>query len=160
MKAPIVIEQFRIGNIVIYDGAPHYVSHLSLDIDDEYQDLIGVTPLGKSSGEKAGWNRESVIYDHLQPIPITEEWLIKFGFTDNPIAWHKDISTFPLKEFMVISVSLNQGVMIRCGDLNRWREADDVISIINTDIKGPLYVHQLQNLYFALTGEELTPRNT
>ncbi len=67
----------------------------------------------------------------FKPIPLTEEWLVKFGFkklrdelyTQNNIeVWHKDSGFY--------HTEMNVG--------------------LNLD-----YVHQLQNLYFALTGEEL-----
>ena len=112
-------------------------------------------------GDAIQLTKEHLIYllqkDGLpEPITLTEEWLLKFGFTKNPIAWHKDISYFPKAEFKTLCVTIGQGVLIRCGDLNKWREDDEIISLLNTDIQGPLMVHQLQNLYFALTGEELT----
>jgi hypothetical protein len=70
----------------------------------------------------------------LFPIPLTEEWLLKFGF-EKFIT--KDIyPTFALNDF-----NWNDGILYIVG-----------YSFIN-HIK---YVHQLQNLYFALTNEELT----
>jgi len=72
-----------------------------------------------------------------KPIPLTEEWLIKFGFEDNQ---------------KVKGVKYIDGVIaidcIRYG--KGWCLANDEY---HPNIK---YVHQLQNLYFALTGEELT----
>jgi hypothetical protein len=69
-----------------------------------------------------------------KPIPITEEWLYKFGVD-------KDNNTLDKGK---ISYSLSWKMFY-------W--GDDVI-----DHKIE-YVHQLQNLYFALTGEELTIKN-
>jgi hypothetical protein len=73
------------------------------------------------------------------PIPLTEEWLLKFGFkydTDNDKlckSLHIDILSFRASE----------GHM--CLESQGYR----------TLYKHIKYVHQLQNLYFALTGEEL-----
>lgn len=74
-------------------------------------------------------------YEDLNPIPLTEEWLINLGyeadceFSENPMHFRKD------------------GYLI-------WKPAsifyDDLYRI---ELK---YVHQLQNLYFALKGKELT----
>jgi hypothetical protein len=75
-----------------------------------------------------------------EPIRITEEWLLKFGFkydTDNDKlckSLHIDILSFRASE----------GHM--CLESQGYR----------TLYKHIKYVHQLQNLYFALTGEEIT----
>jgi hypothetical protein len=64
----------------------------------------------------------------FKPIPLTEEWLLKFGF-ENPLS-----SIFLNKSGWIISYEQHSF---------RWQTT-------------PLeYVHQLQNLYFALTNEEL-----
>ena len=69
----------------------------------------------------------------IKPIPLTEEWLLKFGFeTKDKVFW--DVGNF------------------RVGQ-DRWGGYDYVSRRVDIDLK---YVHQLQNLYFALTGEELT----
>jgi hypothetical protein len=78
----------------------------------------------------------------FKPIPLTEEWLKKFG-----IEYEKDI------DYFFISFELADG---------------DIELISNTDELGTYwfshqistlkirYCHQLQNLYFCLCGEELT----
>ncbi len=72
------------------------------------------------------------------PIPFTEEWLEKFGFIKPEDAPGVMIKQRPDKESFVISHKL----MSNKNGL--WHES--------TEIK---YVHSLQNLYFAWTGEEL-----
>lgn len=75
----------------------------------------------------------------FEQIPLTEEWLLKFGFEiigklDMPNSssdWYFSKIDFPLS----ISYINNK------------------VQFVNLELK---YVHQLQNLYFALTGEELT----
>jgi hypothetical protein len=71
-----------------------------------------------------------------EPIPLTEEWLLKFGFGKN------DNNQFILMEGSV-DILFNK-------DLNGW-----TCDGINFSINMTEHVHQLQNLYFALTGEEL-----
>ena len=77
----------------------------------------------------------------IQPIPLTEEWLVKFGFEDGPskggFALTKNKLSIHLPD-----ISYPQGRTY----FNSW-------CIIDHSVK---YVHQLQNLYFSLTGEELT----
>ena len=67
-------------------------------------------------------------------IPLTEDWLIKFGYT-------KEGSNFWFIGHIV------------------W-EYDDGVFICDKNGITLKYVHQLQNLYFALTGKELTLQNT
>ncbi len=75
------------------------------------------------------------------PIPLTEEWFLKFGFEhagDRYVIDYKDI-LYAVKrgEHIKFDFGLNEG-----GLLYHY-----------TTLK---CVHQLQNLYFALTGTELT----
>jgi hypothetical protein len=73
-----------------------------------------------------------------RPIPLTEGWLLKFGFfNDNRNGWRLD-------DMYSLSFSItNDGEFYPC-----WQ--DRVLSKVVTK-----YVHQVQNLYFALTGDEL-----
>ena len=75
---------------------------------------------------------------HIKPIPLTEEWLIKFGFERN------ENGLFKLFNQSEVPILLN-------GDLNGW-----TCDGINFSINNTQYVHQLQNLYYALTNTELT----
>lgn len=76
-------------------------------------------------------------YKLFEPIPLTEEWLDKFGFDKHSINpfWFR-------KKQLCIS-------LVGKIELISW---DMQIFKIDTEIK---HVHQLQNLYFALTGCEL-----
>ena len=75
--------------------------------------------------------------DILKPIPLTEDWLLKFGFDKHSINpfWFR-------KKQLCIS-------LVGKVELTSW---DMQIFKIDTEIN---HVHQLQNLYFALTGCEL-----
>ncbi len=79
-----------------------------------------------------------------KPILLTEEWLLKFGFElkDNNLQ-DELLSTFFYHKNNVVDVEFGEGKLY-------WH--DNYTSIYHQDI---LYVHQLQNLYFALTGKEL-----
>lgn len=72
-----------------------------------------------------------------KPIPLTEDWLLKFGFKLNKLGNMYRYSNYPKR---VISFKKFQG---------KWY-------LYMTHNPKCDYVHQLQNLYFALTGEELT----
>ena len=75
--------------------------------------------------------------DESKPIPITEDWLIKLGFK-----WSKMYNWWRFKNPYILlnkDFSLKEkpfGIEIKCE-----------------------YVHELQNLFFALTGIELKIKN-
>jgi hypothetical protein len=77
----------------------------------------------------------------LKPIPITKEWLLKFGFVQQ--YWGVFLTTYYRKGNILYSLS--------DGNVELYKP-----NICLTQLK---YVHQLQNLFFALTGEELTFKN-
>lgn len=109
--------ELRIGNITheMFDGNWREVVVSSFDI----------------------YNQEEGFID-LFPIPLTEEWLLKFGFVAN--RYNDVFELYPL--------------MFDCEytDKGEWNISYDGHPL-STEIQ---HVHQLQNLYFALTGEELT----
>ena len=82
-----------------------------------------------------------------QPIPLTEEWLLKFGFHKKDAEWYLH-PCFELK-IIVFNKGEFNGVMFYTRTIHT-----DFTPIYSTTHMN--YVHQLQNLYFALTGEELT----
>ena len=86
----------------------------------------------------------------LEPIPLTEQLLIDFGFTSQ-IGFIKFIG----EKFKDSSFEVGHN------DLDKWYcyfrnfnkgEQDDFV-LLRNDLK---HVHQLQNLYNALTNKELT----
>jgi hypothetical protein len=107
--------EFRIGNIVYVKGE---VDELNGIADNDYYS----TDYGHGV-----WD------DDIEPIPLTEGWLLKLGFEklrDN---------LFVLNELLEFNAN------VICID-----EGRGLIPL--NHIK---HIHQLQNLYFALTGEEL-----
>ena len=96
---------------------------------------------------------------HFKPIPLTEEWLLKFGF--------EKIPHFTVHNGMKLSIGRNRylsvgdvnnpnQMMFLCSNVKDSNVVEDLVCVHNYDYDGWLNVHQLQNLYFALTGEELT----
>lgn len=73
----------------------------------------------------------------ILPIQLTEEWLINFGFEK----FRGDSQTYDRDDFWAGEIE-SDGTM--------------KFDYIEASIK---YVHQLQNLYFALTGKELKIKN-
>lgn len=81
-------------------------------------------------------------YLKREPIPLTEEWLLRFGF-------EKDRYNF------IINFGFDFCVEYYYADniYSFWIYTDDDWHCILNEIK---YVHSLQNLIYALTGQELT----
>jgi len=77
-----------------------------------------------------------VIDSDYQPMPLTEEWLLNFGFESDGIEWWNGI--------------LSIGI---CKEGLRYLPTEQINVRVGIVLQ---YVHQLQNLYFALTNEELT----
>lgn len=76
----------------------------------------------------------------FHPIPLTEEWLLKFGFDKSDV--------FDERGYLFSNYNLN----INYYTYLDWDEDNKCLEKY-PHIK---YVHQLQNLFYALTGEELT----
>ena len=94
----------------------------------------------------------------VKPIPLTEEWLLKFGFERGNLDFQ--FAKDPLKVcldgdgYRVYIVTKGWNIDL-AGNVYKksyeiWDEIDNVSLLHNQK-----HVHQLQNLYFALTGEEL-----
>ena len=78
----------------------------------------------------------------FKPIPLTEEWLVKFGF-------EKKYQTFEFKGLNI------DGTVVHFS-FDKWCSEYDIENCDFIEIPAECkHVHQLQNLYFALTGEEL-----
>lgn len=76
---------------------------------------------------------------NYEPIPLTLEWLKRFGFQSDNFT---DEDRTP---FMRIDDACGSFIL------------DDEFILMDIDTRVQIkHVHQLQNLYFALTGEELT----
>jgi hypothetical protein len=79
----------------------------------------------------------------LEPILITEEWLFKFGFKDRS-------GTLKNKMSYGIEIGKMEIAWYRQDNKTRFQTIENgfILKYVN-------YVHELQNLYFSLTGEEL-----
>ena len=114
--------ELRIGNYVIFNN--FIQPEKTVIVDGKF-----LLPFNKTDLE---------INNYYQPIPLTEEWLLKFGFEKHFEDFEKKIVGFYLTYNFNDGISLNGKYM------------DEPIYIDGE------YVHQLQNLYFALTGEDLS----
>jgi hypothetical protein len=74
---------------------------------------------------------------HYKPIPLTEEWLIRFGFS--------------IYDCTVKYYYLSSGIFKRI----KYDEKQNTYSWNKVNIK---FVHQLQNLFYSINGKELELR--
>jgi hypothetical protein len=122
--------ELRIGNLVYYGR--HIVPIKSIHIESVFKDSVNVYI-------EINENLQNYIVDidEIKPIPLTEEWLLKFGFK-------KDLGN----DLYLDSTSTSFFIW----ENNRVELLDNKNNICISHCD---YVHQLQNLYFALTREEL-----
>lgn len=120
--------ELRIGNwITVMGSIPTQVTAHYLYMMETY------TPVDPED--------EADYKEMTNPVPLTEEWLLKFGFKDTTKEWQTD------KCFRIVSKAgtkfdywLNEQAL--------YRNEDNFLTHVYD-------VHQLQNLYFCLTGKEL-----
>lgn len=129
----ININQLRFGNYVMYEQATHVVMGIS-------ESLIET--------RRGDCDDYAHFPSELDPIPLTEEILLKCGFSD------KDYKQG------YIGIDYKSGAMTfdfvlnKPGVMGNWNKCYTFslpdYRFVNID-----YLHQLQNLYFDLTREEL-----
>jgi hypothetical protein len=121
--------ELRIGNwYYTNDGKPEQIDGHGIS---QFQD-------GEVLGE---------VNDFIKPIPLTEEWLLRFGFTKGYTKWGYNIPDWMFDITAFIGIGLNGN--------KQWFNLYCVNGETKQVIQSIYYVHQLQNLYFALTGQEL-----
>ena len=90
-----------------------------------------------------------ISYLPFEPILLTGDWLLKFGFYNDLDSWFysldfdKKMETFKIAPIYSNNNHSGMFKVLNCQSL----------------IKKTQYVHQLQNLFFAFTGEELTDKS-
>lgn len=102
--------------------------------------VVGATLAGEIHGNLSpyviGGGRDIDNAEWFFPLPLTEEWLVRFGFVSG-VEWK--------------TLYMKGGVGVW------WYPERNSVMLHGYKFKtiNYYYVHQLQNLYFALTGEEL-----
>lgn len=81
-------------------------------------------------------HKDKILID-FTPIPLTEEWLLKFGFEKRMFGWWSSV--------LFLRIDENE----KCF----WFDWSSTNESKGTEL---FFVHQIQNLFFALTNEELT----
>jgi len=133
------VEELRIGNWVYYVN--EYAKFEELRVSSLHSDN---TLRLKKDGESIGCFRAKSLI--IKPIPLSDEWFDKFGFEEiAPSQWRLNkILIIELFDEDLPAVKYVVGVQ---------DQSNERMMILPTD--NFKYVHQLQNIHFALTGKEL-----
>ncbi len=129
------IQELRIGNLV----------KCKTSNDSAIYSVIQIDGFGLKVRLSHPRHTEFTPLDRIKPIPLTEEILLKCGFEKDDTGvdmFDPDYAEWYQMEFPVIG--------ILCQSSDKKYLFDE-----NTDTLRIQYLHQLQNLVFDLTGEEL-----
>lgn len=147
----MTVQELRIGNYV-EESVLGVVTVSTIE-----PELIWVESKNMKSSHVIESSYYHVDINSITPIPLTREWLLKFGFNSNsPCKDFEDCGMpYYAKHGVLLFYNGNRlkhelcDYMIGYGSMRSGKYHIAMIKWIK-------YIHQLQNLYFALTGEELT----
>ena len=142
--------ELRIGNIITLSSPDAEIAIPSMIPFVVFEITFGrchyIQEIGKPFAIQYSYPIE---WNHVHPIPITPEWLERLGFEKVGNYYDLDFNGGGLR-----FLSDLDGCRLFTGSEYSLTIAMDydTCEIPNT----PKYIHQLQNLYHALTGQELT----
>ena len=123
-------KDLRLGNLVYKDGEIYQIESLGYHKSESpWQNLVHLAS-----------DDDDNICDY-KPILLTKEWLLKFGFRK----YNDFVGHWYLKDYDYSVINLH-------GKYTCFACDGDIKYQLKANIR---YVHQLQNLYFVLTGDEL-----
>lgn len=131
------VKEYRVGNLV-----NEFIGIGDNGVEYRLVEICGIEPsfdyvwLNYANG--SGVYKRHI--DNVEPIPITGEWLLRFGFDKSEYVGYFT----PCAKYMIDWDDINSFILYK--------------DYGTKDVKIQ-YVHQLQNLYYALTGKELERKN-
>jgi len=135
----IKANDLRVGNKVYYNTGEsievHLIDSVDIKLAEQYNLLFNA---------------------NHSPIPLTEEWLIKMGFSLYSSEGRYLITPNNEIELLITLESDNENTYCYIDIYQHIDKEDDEGAEIVFLTKENYYLHQLQNLYYALTNEELT----
>jgi hypothetical protein len=148
----MLVQELKIDNLIYKkihkkDTPLEVVEVLSIDGSFDVLDVKNIE----------GYITEQCPLKDFEPIPLTEEWLFKLGFKVKDKKSHLNTDIYYIPTFEIdyclfyADFRLDYGVYVEYTD-SPFSEDDEKLYPITFGIK---YVHQLQNLLYSLTGEEL-----
>jgi len=104
----------------------------------------------------------SIIEDEeclLEPIPLTEEWLVRAGGKRLPFPSILNPLIFDIGRNRILSCGCvgtpNEMIWICEVNATDSQKIDDLVCVHNYDYDGYMPVHRFQNIHHSLTGKEL-----
>ena len=147
--------EYRIGNYVTVRGVIQYIIGIESNNDWNVEDGLGAFETIRTNVNPMNMSKDGLLYvSEVEPIPLTEDALLSFGFvsmpetkdefrfTDNDEGFRLEVSEYFIKDGRAVFY------------YNKPYKNQN-----HTCIAYCKYVHQLQNLYHALSGKELTTKN-
>jgi hypothetical protein len=121
--------ELRIGNNIFYNGNKNEIGVVT-EIKQSFDPIIQYVGIN---------GRQDLYYQtkHIKPIPLTEGWLVRFGF-------FKHNNAYVLEKPKENSINFQFSI---------WNDFTYNSSEFPIELK---HVHELQNLYWVLCGKELT----
>lgn len=123
------IQELRLGNWVLHNNKP-------IKVESILGDGINVCRHGDAI----------IAYDGIKPIVLTEEMLLKCGFTSNDNWWFY-FNIYPYSYLVIAPKEKCGEIALRLPDNKREYKINEFTNFDS--------LHQLQNIYFVLTGKEL-----
>ena len=134
--------ELRLGNKLFFCNRSHTIMGIGanlLFIENDFKHTIGPYEL-----------------EDFEPIPIDENWLKKYGFnkiedTHRKIIGKEDLCVY---EMWLVDPCNDAGYSVQYYEVfDQLQNTEDYRFVsIEKEVK---YIHELQNLYFVLTGREL-----
>lgn len=125
--------EIKKGNWVNLDVIPYQITEIKNDcVSARYYPNKAVT-----LGTQYYVEETDITYNLLYPIPLTEDVLLKCGFDENMV------------------LSTNNGELRYYGNGRMDIGGDDSCTTSMVFMSDCKYLHQLQNLFYALTNQEL-----
>ncbi len=132
------LKDLRIGSILIYKNNYVYITSLSIDffskpIDEEYTVRISFSKVGEIENAISDWTRV-LCYD-LRSVPLTPDIIDICGFINGQLS-------LPTISFIYFKYTIDRkSISLYHTSTYLWVEIH--------------YLHELQNIYIAMCGEEL-----
>jgi len=123
------VNEFRIGNLVMCNGkSPFLFKKVTYRITDIKESIQCVNLVPNNSDAKSAW----CMCKDIIPIQLSDSLLKEYGWNDVGKFYKKGKTYLNIGEKSYIDTRNITNVMINC-----------------------TYLHQLQNMYYAVTGEEM-----
>ena len=132
--------ELRLNNLVTDEWYDSFKTIIKVDSINEKGINLEIIDDGNWAEIAQRWIKPEYEFNSIFPIPLTEEWLIKFGFRKYNLEGYSVHFRYEHpKLHSTVTAIYNSDFSIKLDNVAR----------------GIKYVHQLQNIYTALTNKEL-----